>query len=71
MKDLFVVRNGNKTVSGPFCDKQLAKAIRDEAGGVEGGFTVGRGPDHMGKHGDSPNGVPMMRRQPKAHRASV
>jgi hypothetical protein len=72
MKCLFVVRGSDgkvlKCEAGTrwFADKFTAKDARDEAGGVSKGFFVSRGPEHMGKHGDSPNGVPMMRRQPKA-----
>ncbi len=43
--------------------KAVAKEWRDQLGGANAGFTVSRGPDHIGKH--SGYKVPMMRRQPK------
>ena len=41
--------------------KSTAKKFRDLVGGVERGFYISRGPDHMGKHGHS---LAKMRRQP-------
>lgn len=74
MKRLFCVKDknsklqplgtfGNKDEPVYTDDKQHAKHVRDELGGVKAGYHVSRGPDHIGKH--SGFGVPRMRRQPK------
>jgi len=53
---------------GKYVDcKKHAKWCRDEFGGVEKGFRVSRGPDHIGKHGHT---IPRMRRQPQHRRTS-
>jgi hypothetical protein len=78
MKRLFCVKNskGKKiplstfgyVYEGVYTDsKEHAKAVRDEVGGVEKGFHISRGPDHIGKHGHT---VPRMRRQPPLRRYS-
>lgn len=46
-----------------FADKMVAKGYREHLGGVENGFHISRGPDHIGKH--SGYHIPYMRRQPK------
>lgn len=66
MKRLFKVcmKGSNKPVDGAFFENKMdAKGLRDAKGGVECGFRVSLGPDHIGKH--SGGGVPRMRRQPK------
>ncbi|NIP43111.1 MAG: hypothetical protein GWO28_10485 [candidate division Zixibacteria bacterium] len=75
MKRLFCVKNTNtKHKLYPLSDKaagevqfytddkMFAKGMRDALGGVDKGFHVSHGPDHMGKHG---NRLSRMRLQPK------
>jgi len=64
MKRLFVVKDSKgKVVSkDSFDDKMRAKAFRDLLGGIEHGYYVSRGKDHIGVHGNS---LCRMRRQPK------
>jgi len=53
MKRLFVVKKHGKTVKNSGYElKGEAKADRDALGGVEAGFTVSKGPDHKGNHGN-------------------
>lgn len=47
MKALFIVKHKGKPVKGAtFDSKSVAKAIRDNLGGVEQGYTVSLGVDH-------------------------
>lgn len=62
MKELFVVKNSANKVCAICSNKMDAKTERDLLGGVDAGFRVSRGKDHIGNHGHS---VPVMRRQPK------
>ena len=69
MKKLFIIKNirpGEVKRAGvdvPFDNKMEAKRVRDMVGGVEKGFYISRGPDHIGPHGQGK--TPKMRRQPK------
>lgn len=70
MKRLFCVKHTHnpKAVKAVgidcfFDNKPEAKQARDSVGGVDAGFYVSRGPDHIGKHGQGK--VPYMRRQPR------
>ena len=51
-KKLFIIKHNGKPVKGEVYDlKMEAKASRDALGGVEKGFCVSKGPDHIGNHG--------------------
>ena len=72
MKRLFCVKGSTDKVMefgielGPsyFESKMEAKKGRDSMeGAANAPYRVSRGPDHMGKHGQT--NVPMMRRKPK------
>lgn len=53
--------DGSMSVEGYFHNKMDAKIVRNALGGVEAGYHVSRGPDHIGPHGEQP--YPKMRRQ--------
>ena len=52
MKKLFVVKKHNGKIIEHYENKECAKMYRDELGGIEAGYTIGRGPDHIGSHGN-------------------